>query len=279
MDPQLCSPVPGITRPADSLAELAAAANSAHEAGEQAVRKGLEHFRVAGDALLKAKAACGHGKWLPWLQQNVKFSGRTARHYMQVAKDWGKLATVANLGLRDALRLLAAEDAGEPVEEAEPENERDDEPVAPVDLEDAPDDDQDGPDDDTEDAPVHEEPGRRKGLTERKPETPAPATANKLPGDSTGLPATALAKLADALDRPVETLEPWLLVADALGLPAVTLGMAVYVIVAAVEEPEKFGDIPAEMGDWADSVYRELKLRRETRAQRLRRRRPVPDTS
>ena len=102
--------VAGITRPAEDLAALAAAANSAHEAGEAAARVGLEHFRVAGEALLKAKEQCGHGNWLPWLKENVHFADRTARDYMRLARNWGRgnLADAANL--RDALRALTEED-------------------------------------------------------------------------------------------------------------------------------------------------------------------------
>jgi hypothetical protein len=46
-------------RQADDLAELAGRINAEHEAGERATRKGLEHFRAAGEALLKAKKQCG----------------------------------------------------------------------------------------------------------------------------------------------------------------------------------------------------------------------------
>jgi hypothetical protein len=46
-----------------NLATLAAGINAAHEAGEQTTWKGLEHFRKAGEALMKAKKQCGQGKW------------------------------------------------------------------------------------------------------------------------------------------------------------------------------------------------------------------------
>lgn len=95
-----------ITRTA--LAELAAVANAAHAAGEAATRKGLEQFRAAGEALLKAKEQCGHGGWLSWVKENLAFSDRTARDYMRLARHWGELAAAANL--RDALRLLTGDD-------------------------------------------------------------------------------------------------------------------------------------------------------------------------
>src|SRR5262249_32403540 len=73
-------------RPAEDLAELAAAINAEHGAGEEASRRGLEHFRAAGEKLIRAKAACGHGRWLKWLEKNVRFGQSTAKNYMRLAK-------------------------------------------------------------------------------------------------------------------------------------------------------------------------------------------------
>jgi hypothetical protein len=95
---------PGIVRPAEDLAALAAAANAAHVAGQAASRKSLEHFRAAGEALIKAKKRCGHGNWLAWLEANVEFDRRTASSYTRIATNW---ETVSHSeGLRDALRIL-----------------------------------------------------------------------------------------------------------------------------------------------------------------------------
>jgi hypothetical protein len=97
-------------RPADSVAslvQLAATINAAHEAGERAAREGLESFREAGEALLTAKVRCGHGKWLPWLKNNIRFSKETAQAYMRVAKRWSECAAATNL--RGALRLLTGD--------------------------------------------------------------------------------------------------------------------------------------------------------------------------
>jgi hypothetical protein len=103
-----------LVRPADGLAELAVAINAEHEAGEVATRKGLAHFRAAGEALLQAKKKCGHGNWLPWLKANVRFDRMTASRYMRVAASWAKCNTA--LHLADALRLLTedADGDGEP---------------------------------------------------------------------------------------------------------------------------------------------------------------------
>lgn len=87
------------------LADLAATANEEAARGDAATRHGLKHYRSAGEALLKAKVLCGHGKWLDWLKDNVRFSARSARAYMQLADGWDKLAAAANLS--EALHLLA----------------------------------------------------------------------------------------------------------------------------------------------------------------------------
>ncbi len=94
---------PAEVRPAEDLATLAAAINAAHAAGENAVRKGLDHFRAAGTALMKAKVQCGHGRWLKWLEKNVRFKVTTAWNYMLVAREWDKISTAENL--KEALRL------------------------------------------------------------------------------------------------------------------------------------------------------------------------------
>jgi hypothetical protein len=94
-----------------NLAQMAKRINAEHAAAVTAVRSGLEHARRAGQLLAEAKAACGHGKWLPWLEANVELSERTVQGYMQLAKHWEELQAnpqqIADLTLRGALDLLA----------------------------------------------------------------------------------------------------------------------------------------------------------------------------
>lgn len=78
--------VPAIVKPVEDLASLARIANEQHEEGEAATRKGLKHFCLAGEALIKAKALCGRGKWLAWLKENVGYSRMTASRYMRFAE-------------------------------------------------------------------------------------------------------------------------------------------------------------------------------------------------
>ena len=69
----------------------------------------LEHATAAGNALLKAKAALPHGRWLPWLKSKCDLSERMAQNYMVVAQGRDTLTKtqrVADLSLRGALRLL-----------------------------------------------------------------------------------------------------------------------------------------------------------------------------
>lgn len=60
-----------------------------------------------GQRLNEAKAQLSHGEWLPWLEEKVRFSERSANNYMRIAKEYGKSATVADLGYSKALELLA----------------------------------------------------------------------------------------------------------------------------------------------------------------------------
>jgi ParB family chromosome partitioning protein len=77
---------PAIVAPAENLAALAAEINADHEAGEELTRRGLEHYRAAGEKLLLAKERCGHGKWLKWAKANLRFGERKAQRYMELAK-------------------------------------------------------------------------------------------------------------------------------------------------------------------------------------------------
>lgn len=94
---------PAAVRQVEDLDVLAQQIN---EREEQGVRSLLEHARAQGDDLIRAKKGCGgHGKWLPWLQANVRFDRRTATRYMQIAGKWD---TVSHLGsMREALSLLS----------------------------------------------------------------------------------------------------------------------------------------------------------------------------
>ena len=84
-----------------------------------AKRTGGEAILTIGRCLIEAKDMLPHGEWLPWLNERVEFSERTARNFMRLAREWTKRQTLADLGAAKALTLLAlpAEEREQFVEE------------------------------------------------------------------------------------------------------------------------------------------------------------------
>lgn len=88
-----------------------------HEEAQRCAGEAVEHARLAGEALLKAKAEVGHGGWLDWLSSaGFEFGQRTAQNYMRLAKELPKLPeekrnAVAYLPIRDALEQLTTSSA------------------------------------------------------------------------------------------------------------------------------------------------------------------------
>jgi hypothetical protein len=94
-----------------TLTTLAQEINEEHRRATSAVSEALAHARRAGQLLAEAKAQLPHGDWLPWLEANCEVSERSAQAYMRIANNWPELeksAAVADLPMRDALRMLAA---------------------------------------------------------------------------------------------------------------------------------------------------------------------------
>jgi hypothetical protein len=100
--------------PRPDLADLARQIKEEHDRAEHAARPTPGHAPRAGALLLEAQDQCQRGqkKWGAWLKANVPFSGRTARVYMQVARERERLnsAAAADLGLGEALKLLGDAD-------------------------------------------------------------------------------------------------------------------------------------------------------------------------
>lgn len=94
----------------ENQSDLSAEINTEHQLAYGKAREALEHARRAGELLIQAKAGLPHGSFGPWLALNFNFSDRTARGYMRLASHWNELqaktATVADLPLPDALRVL-----------------------------------------------------------------------------------------------------------------------------------------------------------------------------
>lgn len=74
----------------------------------------LDLKRTAGEAILdigarliEAKGMLSHGEWLPWLNERVELSERTAQKFMKLAREWSNPSALADLGATKALTLLA----------------------------------------------------------------------------------------------------------------------------------------------------------------------------
>jgi hypothetical protein len=70
----------------NSLADLGARINEAHRLAIGHAGKAIEQAIACGQLLLEAKANVPHGKWLPWLRDNVTFGERSAQGYMRIAQ-------------------------------------------------------------------------------------------------------------------------------------------------------------------------------------------------
>ena len=60
-----------------------------------------------GQRLIEAKAILPRGEWLPWLEERVEFSERSAQNFMRLAREWSNPQALADLGASKALTLLA----------------------------------------------------------------------------------------------------------------------------------------------------------------------------
>ncbi|MBM6926942.1 DUF3102 domain-containing protein [Pseudoflavonifractor phocaeensis] len=73
----------------------------------EAKRAGGEAILTIGRCLMEAKGMLRHGEWLPWLNERVELSERTAQKFMKLAREWSNPNTLADLGASKALMLLA----------------------------------------------------------------------------------------------------------------------------------------------------------------------------
>ncbi|MBW8003978.1 MAG: DUF3102 domain-containing protein, partial [Planctomycetes bacterium] len=59
-----------------------------------------------GELLTEQKAGLQHGKWIPWIEENLPFSERSVRDYMRFYDRREELKTAKIADLMDARRLL-----------------------------------------------------------------------------------------------------------------------------------------------------------------------------
>lgn len=72
-----------------------------------AQQKGGEAVLTIGRCLIEAKSMLPHGAWLPWLNEKVSYSDRTARRFMQTYREVSNRPALANLGSTKAMSLIA----------------------------------------------------------------------------------------------------------------------------------------------------------------------------
>jgi hypothetical protein len=90
-----------------NLTDLAGQIRAEHAAASASLRRGLDHAIRAGELLLDAKRLHRHGQWTKWVADNLAFSDRTARAYMQLARmPIEKRQRVADLPLRETLSAI-----------------------------------------------------------------------------------------------------------------------------------------------------------------------------
>lgn len=100
------------------IAKYAASLNQAAPAGERDIetitgeiiqlkQDAGNAILAIGDRLIEAKSLLSHGEWMPWLEDRVEFSVRTANNFMRLSREWRNSQALANLGATKALTLLA----------------------------------------------------------------------------------------------------------------------------------------------------------------------------
>lgn len=70
-----------------------------------AQQTGGDAVLTIGRCLIEAKKILPHGAWLPWLNEKVSYSDRTARRLMQIYREVTKRPALANLGSTKAMAL------------------------------------------------------------------------------------------------------------------------------------------------------------------------------
>ncbi len=110
---------PETVNDADDLAPLAIRGKAEYEEGKAATREGILHFHTFGKILIEAKARCPAKKWGQWIEDNFKFTIRTADRYMELAR-----LDVATSNLEDEWRRIQNNPPRKKRESPKPERKR-----------------------------------------------------------------------------------------------------------------------------------------------------------
>lgn len=87
-----------------NLTEKAKKINAAVLAAEASAKSAVQHALAAGNLLIEAKKAIGHGGWQKWVVSNCDLAPRTARAYMRLAETLPKLPELERQRARQACR-------------------------------------------------------------------------------------------------------------------------------------------------------------------------------
>ena len=90
---------------ANTLARLADQIGAELKAAREAAMTSLQHAIKAGELLIQAKAAIGHGNYEHWLRTNLGISKQTAAGYVRLFKNRDQIED--GMPLRDALKAIA----------------------------------------------------------------------------------------------------------------------------------------------------------------------------
>jgi hypothetical protein len=90
----------------NSLTDLAARIKAEHREVGSSVRRGLEHAINAGELLQEAKDLVGYRNWMSWVKKYCAIPHRTVNLYMRLAKHKSEIGNVANLSVREAIKML-----------------------------------------------------------------------------------------------------------------------------------------------------------------------------
>jgi hypothetical protein len=84
--------------------------NKLHDEFCASMRSTLQIAIDIGELLVEQKKQCGHGKWLPWVKANLRFSEATAKRYMQCYSNRDALrnrSPMSDLDITGALEIIA----------------------------------------------------------------------------------------------------------------------------------------------------------------------------
>lgn len=82
--------------------------NTAHRAACGDAIEALGHAAECGRHLSTAKAAVGHGKWVPWVEANTNVGAQQAAKYMRLANRWAEIEAKANISSKGYLTIDGA---------------------------------------------------------------------------------------------------------------------------------------------------------------------------